>query len=295
MPVVRYANFKVYDPVYVAIDNGYFEKHGIQVEMLGDTLAGPTAIQAVASGRAEAGLSSIPAIINANSAGLPIVGVTDIQSALPGAPLEVYFVRRDSGIETLDDLRGKKFAVNLWKSSFHYTALMHLANNQISEEAVEFVLMPFADQVTALDAGSVDVIGLMEPYISQARAIYGDNYVELFNAEDVFGQKQFTLHFVNRIWARENPEQARAFVAGIVDAIAWIEAHPEEARPIIAKYTGVDAQFVPVYHFQEGGKVIEEDVQFWLDFMAKRGDLTVDWLSPADIGTNEWHPDANLD
>ncbi|MBN2003084.1 MAG: ABC transporter substrate-binding protein, partial [Anaerolineae bacterium] len=101
LPVVRYANFRVYDPVYVALEKGFFAQRGVQVEVIGDVLGGPTAIQAVASGSAEAGLSSLPAIVNANAAGLPIVGVSDIQSALPDQPLEYYYVRCDSDITSL--------------------------------------------------------------------------------------------------------------------------------------------------------------------------------------------------
>jgi len=287
MPVVRYVNFKVYDPVYVAIDQGFFEQHGIKVEIIGDSLGGPTAIQAVASGAAEAGLSSLMAIINANAAGLPIVGTTDIQSAIGDQPLEIYFVRADSDIHSIKDLKGKTFAVNLWNSSFHYTALMALEQNHVKEDDVNFVLLPFDQQAVALAEGQVDVIGLMEPYAAKAMATYSDFRV-LFTALDVFGEKQFCTHFVNRIWARENPDEAKAFVAGIVDAIDWIENNQELAKPIIAKYTGIEAEYVPVYHFQPGGIVVDEDVQYWLDYMIRRGDVKVDWLKASDIANNNY-------
>ncbi|MBN2005800.1 MAG: ABC transporter substrate-binding protein [Anaerolineae bacterium] len=290
LPVVRYANFRVYDPVYVALEKGFFTQRGVQVEIIGDVLGGPTAIQAVASGSAEAGLSSLPAIVNANAAGLPIVGVSDIQSALPDQPLEYYYVRCDSGIESLADLPGKTFAVNLWRSSFHYTALMALEKEKIAEDSLEWVLLSFDNQIPALANGEVDVIGLMEPYNGYARANYGDEFCLLFDALDVFGPKQFTTHFVNRVWAQYNPEAAEAFVGGIADAAAWIEQNQEEAKGIIAQYTGVEAQFVPEYHFQENAAVIEDDVSFWLNYLVRRGDVTVDWLNPAEIATNRYNP-----
>lgn len=288
-PVIRYAGFKVYDPVYIGIDQGFFEKHGIKVELVGDVLGGPTAIQAVASGSAEAGLSSIPAIINANAAGLPVLGVSDIQSALPGQPLEYYYVRSDSGIDSLADLPGKTFAVNLWKSSFHYTALMALEQQDIPEDSINWLLLPFPNQPQALAEGEVDVIGLMEPYNGLAKATYGDQIKLLFTAEDVFGQKQFTTHFVNRVWAEYNPEAARAFVAGIVDSIAWIEANQAQAKPIIAKYTGIEEKYVPDYHFQPHGQVIEADIEFWLKYLVKRGDVEVDWLKAGNIASNRYN------
>lgn len=286
---IRYVNFKVYDPVYVGIEKGFFKQHGIEVEIVGDVLAGPTAIQAVSGGSAEAGLSSIPALVNANASGLPVSGITDIQSAIGTQALEEYFVLADSNIQSIDELRGKTIAVNLWKSSFHYTLLMALEQHGIAEDEVTFVLLPFDKQEVALNQGQVDVIGLMEPYASHARATYGDKFRLLFTALDVFGEKQFTCHFVNRVWAEYNTEKAEAFTAGIVDAINWIEANQDEAKAIIAQYTGIDEQYVPEYHFQPDGRVNEADVQFWLEYMRRRGDITADWLTPEQVASNRYN------
>ncbi len=285
---VRYVNFKVCDPVYVGIDQGFFAKRGITVEIVGDVLAGPTAIQAVAGGSAEAGLSSIPALINADAAGLPVLGVTDIQSAIGNQALEEFFVQSDGDVRSVADLRGKTVAVNLWKSSFHYTVLMALEKAGIPEDQVKFVLLPFDKQEVALEQGQVDLIGLMEPYASHAKATYGPKFKVLFTALDVFGEKQFTCHFVNKMWAKYNPEQAKAFAGGVADSIAWIEVHQDEARKIIARYTGIDEQYVPTYHFQPQGRVVEADVSFWLDYMRRRGDVTADWLKPEDVASNQY-------
>ncbi|NWJ47179.1 MAG: ABC transporter substrate-binding protein [Chloroflexi bacterium] len=288
---LRYVNFKVYDPVYVGIDKGFFSKYGLQVEIIGDSLGGPTAIQAVSTGRAEAGLSSIPAIINAAASGIPVMGVTDIQSAVGDQPLEEYFVK-DPAIKSVKDLKGKRVAVNLWKSSFHYTAIMALEKAGFTEKDVEFVLIPFERQAAALASGQVDMIGLMQPYTAFAKAEQGQQLIPLFTAFDVFGKKQFTVHFVNSIWAKYNSEAASAFANGIADSVAWIEANQDEAKPIIAKYTGVEAKYIPTYHFQPDARVVPEDAQFWLDYMLKRGDITASWLKPEDFVTNRYNQKA---
>lgn len=274
--------------MYVALDRGFFTERGVQVDVIGDVLGGPTAIQAVAGNSAEAGLSSLPALINANAAGLPVQGVSDIQSALPGQPLEYYYVRADSDIQSISDLSGATFAVNLWRSSFHYTAIMALEQTGLTEDAVEWVLLPFDNQALALTSGEVDVIGLMEPYNGYAQANYGDEIRLLFDAIDVFGEKQFTTHFVNREWAQQNPDAARAFVDAIADAVIWIEANQDAARAIIAEYTGIDADFVPDYRFQADGRVVMADVAFWIDYLRARGDIEQD-LTPEQVATNAYN------
>lgn len=296
-PVVRYVNFKVYDPVYVAVDQGFFEDHDLTVEIIGDVLAGPTAIQAVAAGSAEAGLSSIPALINANASGLPVQAVVDIQTTLGEdegdrtQALQRWYVRSDSDIETMEDLPGSVFAVNLWRSSFNYTALMGLDQREIDEDSIEWVLLSFDKQIPALAESAVDVIGLMQPYQNFAIQEYGDEFRELFNdRDDVFGEtRHVSLIFVNRVWADSNPDQAQAFVAGIADAINWIEDNQDEARKIIAKYTDIPVEAVPDYHFTENGMIRMGDIDYWMDYLTERGDLETDWLTPEFVATDKYN------
>ena len=282
---VKYIDFKVYDPVYVGIEKGFFK--GVKVELMGSYLAGPTAIQAVSSGKYHAGLSSIMAIINANANGLPVQGITDIQSAITGQPLEEWFVKSNSTIKNIQDLKGKRIAVNLWKSSFHYSVIMALNNAGMKSDDVQFILIPFDKQLTAIDSDQVDVVGLMEPYSSYLRSKGG--YRVLFDAFDIFGEKQFCIHFVNKVWAEHNRKEAVAFISGIVKSINWIEQNQAEAKKIIAKYTGIDEKYIADYHFQKNGAVIMNDVQYWLDYMQSSGDVTAKWLKVDDIATNKYN------
>ena len=285
---MRYIAFRVYDPVYIAYEKGFFEKRGISVEIIDLIAGGPVAIQAVAGGSAEAGLSSIMAIISARSQGLPIIGVSDIQSAIGNQALQEFFVRADSGIYSVADLRGRTIAINLVRSSFHYTLLMALEAVGLSESDVNFIILPFDQQVLALVNGSVDVIGLMQPHIRNAAE---RPYLKrLFTTHDVFGNKQFTLHFLNYEWAQNNEKTATAFVAAIADAAAWIENNQDAAREIIARHTGVDIRFVENYYFQPNAMVVLEDAQIWLDYMRAANEITADWLQVSDFATNRFNP-----
>jgi len=284
---MKYIGYKVYDPVYIAIDKGFFEKYKVEVELLDLMAAGPTAIQAISGGSAEGGLSAYMSIINARAAGLPIVACSDIQSAVGEQALEEFFVYKDSGINSIKDLKGKKIAVNNIKASFYYTVLMALEQEGLTENDVEFVLLPFSQQEFALENKRVDMIGLMQPYILHAKE--NQEYKVLFNALDVFGEKQFSTHFINSVWAEYNPETATAFISGITDAIAWIEKNQDEAKKIISKYTGVDVKYVEDYYFQPNGKINLEDAKYWLDYMLKRKDISADWLKVEEFATNKYN------
>lgn len=284
--VFKYVGLKVYDPVYVAKDKGFFDEEGLDVEIVDTVAGGATAVQMVSSGDVQGALLSTMALINARSNGLPVIGVADIQSAFEETPLEEFYVRKDSGIDSIEDLKGKKIAINLVKSSFHYTWLMALENAGMSADDVTFVNLSFDQQQAALERGDVDVIGLMQPYTKQARE--SESLTMLFDAVDVFGERQFCEIFVNSVWAENNTDQAEKFVAGIVKAIDWIENNQAEAKEIISKYTGVAVEYIDDYKFQENGKVIEADAEYWLEYM-KRTEGAAQYLEASDIVTNEYN------
>lgn len=287
LETIRYIGFKVYDPVYVAKDKGFFEENNLNVEIVDLISAGPNALQMISGGDAEMGLSSTMAIINARSQGMPIMAISDLQSSIGDQPLEEFFVRKDSGINFIEDLRGKKIAINLVKSSFHYTWLMALEEAGISENEVEWVILPFDQQELALKNGQVDAIGLMQPYIGHTRA--QEDFKVLYTALDVFGEKQFCPQVINNVWAKENPEAVKAFVKTMAETTEWIEENQDEAREIIAKYTGMEAQYIEDYHFQENAMVVEEDAEFWLNYMREKQGLKCDWLEVKDFVTNEYN------
>ncbi|WP_217352496.1 ABC transporter substrate-binding protein [Candidatus Viridilinea mediisalina] len=272
---VRYIGLKVYDPVYIAQAQGFFAQHELDVQILDLVAGGPTALQAIAAGQAEAGLSSIPAIINANQANLPILGVADIQSILPNQALKQWYVRADSSIAQPSDLRGKKIAVNLVRSSFDYSLDLLLDQAGLQRSDVEVVLLPFDQQGTALLSGHVDMIGLLAPYTGQLEARAGAQVRVLLDGHAVFGpQRQISQIVVNRTWAAAQPETARRFVAALAEACDWANAHPNEARQIIAAATGVEAEAIPDYAFAPGGRVSVEDVAWWMEVLRRRGDLS---------------------
>jgi ABC-type nitrate/sulfonate/bicarbonate transport system substrate-binding protein len=285
---LRYIGFKIYDPAYISQEKGLFRNHDLDVEIIELIAGGPTAIQAITGGSAEICVSSYMAVINARAQGLPVMAISDIQSSIGDQALEEFFVRKDSGINSIVDFKGKKAAINLVKSSFHYTWLMALAAAGMTESDVEFVILPFDQQELALINGHVDAIGVMQPYVHHAKD--NEGLKVLFTALDVFGERQFTAHVINSEWAEKNQEKTARFVAAIAEAAAWIETNQEEAKEIMAKYTGVPPGDIDDYHFQKNAAIVLADAQYWLDYMRGTGEVTANWLQAGDFASNRYNP-----
>lgn len=282
----KYVGLKVYDPVYVALEKGFFEEEGLNFKLVDTVAGGATAVQMVSSGAAQGALVSTMALINARNNYIPVTGVADIQSSFYDSPLEEFYVRKDSGINSIKDLKGKKIAINLVKSSFHYTWLLALEQNGMLPEDIEFVSMPFSQQEGALEKGVVDAIGLMVPYSAKARQ--NENIKKLYDATDIFGERQFCMIFVNSVYAEENPEKVCKFVSALSKTCDWIKDNQQEAKHIISKYTGVDEKYIDDYRFQNKAEVIPADIEYWLDYMVR-----VEHVSPKinieDVGTNKYN------
>ena len=285
-PKLNYIGLKVYDPVYIALEKGFFDESKVDVNLVDLVAGGATAVQMIESGDADAGLLSYMALINAVNEGMSVTGVADIQSSFKDAPLEEFFVRKDSGIETIEDLKGKKIAINLVKSSFHYTWLMELENAGMTEDDVEFVILPFDQQILALKEGQVDAIGLMSPYASQA--LNDSDLAKMYDATHTFGERQFCDIIASTKYGEKHPEALTAFVGGLSKAMDWAMENQQEAKEIMEKYTGVDAELIADYRFQEDGAVIMEDVEYWLDYMRAHGDIK-DTITAEDIATNQYN------
>ena len=281
---LKYVGLKVYDPVYIAKEKGFFD--GVNVKIVDTVAGGATAAQMVANGSVNGGLLSNMAIANAVGQGLPIIAVADIQSAFNDAPLEEFFVRADSCITSVKDLKGKKIAINLVKSSFHYTWLIALKNAGMTPDDVTFVNIAFGQQQEALEKGMVDAIGLMQPYTKTARE--SSLLKPLFNATDIFGERQFCEIIMNKVWCENNPEAVEKFVAGIVKATEWVQTHQDEAKQIISKYTGIDAKYIDDYFFQPNGSVSIKDAEYWLDYMQKNEGVPA-WVTVSDVATNAYN------
>lgn len=230
-------------PIYLGVEEGIFEKHGLDVTL---TLAqgGAAIVPAVQSGQMDFGFSNVTSLVVARDKGLPIKLIaTGPQTT--GEAEEDYahiMVPADSDIQSIEDLQGHSVAVN---------TLSNINDSVISEgmrqaggdpATLEYTEMPFPDMVGQLEAGNVDAIAAVEPFVTiaeaaGARPIYAQ-YAEPIPDLSVAG------YFTTDQKIAEDAETVDAFVAAMKESQQYATDHPEEAKAILPEYTSLTPEVI---------------------------------------------------
>lgn len=269
--VIRYAYFKIYDATFVGIEKGFFKQAGVDVALTGNFPNGPATIAASGTGQVDAGNAAIPGMALARNAGIDVHGVADAQTEFKDAPLERFYVRTDSAIHSIKDLKGKKIAVNGFAGTFYYTWLIALQRNGLSTSDVTFVNIPQPQQLQALDTGLVDVVGLIDPYNRQTELTPGHRL--LFRGVDILGSRQISLIWFSDNFISSHRAAVREFVAAYRKSALWAEQNPGAAAEIEFKYLGVDPKYAIKHRYTAGTGIRMADVSWWLRVLRGTGDL----------------------
>ena len=251
---------------YVALDQGFYEDEGLNVTILpgGPDIAPP---QVLAGGGADVMLNWMPSALAAREKGLPVVNIAQ-PFKTSGLMLTCW---KDTGIETVEDFRGK--TIGVWFFGNEYPFLSWMSQVGIPTEGgedgvtvlkqgfnVDPLLQRQADCISTmtyneygqvLDAGvSPDELVTFK-YEDQGVATLEDGIYALEeNLEDpMFVDKMVRFVRASMMgwkWAEENPEAAAGIVLDNDETGAQSEAAQVRMMGEIAKLTaGSDGSLDP--------------------------------------------------
>jgi sulfonate transport system substrate-binding protein len=155
---IRFATQPSQPQIVLAEELGYFQEEFGSEKIRVDVRtfpSGPPIIEAFAAGQVDFGqVGAQPAIQAANNEiSLKIIGA--YMTGKDGGKGTGLFVRKDSGINSLKDIRGKKIGVQVG-SVGHMTLLQYLKSQNLTVADIQLVNLSLADINTALASGSID-------------------------------------------------------------------------------------------------------------------------------------------
>lgn len=218
-----------------ARDAGVFAKHGIDLEVDARPFAGYLA--GLPSKECDASTySGIDAILKMNQG---------MNLAVIGGGLTVFqeiYVRKDSPIKTIADLRGKRFGV--WSTGAGAfkavrAALMDAAGMDVMKDT-KIVQIAAPALMKLLERGDVDAMLNISSFTIQA-ASQPDKFRSIFVPNEYWIKKTgypivWSAPLVAwKDWVDANPTRARNFAAAVQESFVWLRK-PENFDAAVAKY-----------------------------------------------------------
>ena len=171
-------------------------------------------------------------------------GAAALMSKANGAPIKNVYISSkpewtalvanpDSGITTIEDLKGKKVAATLGTDPYIFL-LRSLNEEGVSVDDVEIVNLQHGDGATSLSNGSVDAWAGLDPHMARVEIESG---AELFYRNADFNTYGFLN--VREDFAEKYPEYVKRVIQAYEKARKWTLENPEEAVEILSEEASI--------------------------------------------------------
>jgi NitT/TauT family transport system substrate-binding protein len=258
-------------PAWVAKDRGFFEKNGLDVTL---TATQNLSVLPGTLGRQfDFAPSTPPDLIKAVLAGIDVVAVAGQGIETKDNPSTHLIVRKDSAITSMQDLKDKVIATPTLGAIIHVSVLHSLKQNGVDLASIRAVEVPFPNMPDQLKAGNVDAVEALEPFAGQLLAAGNRSLGDpLLSVSD---EVLYTFWISQRKWAVDNSAVIDAWVASLDQAKQFMDANPQEARAILAKYTKLPEAVVEkipfvTYRF----RLDPQDFRVWVNVLKELGQIS---------------------
>ena len=284
-----------YAPQYVAINNGYFEKRGINIELT--TGQGADAVMtAVLSNQCDIGFAGPEASIYVYNEGKE--DHTQVFAQMTKKDGSFLIARNDTENFSCQDLKGKTVIPGR-KGGVPYMTLEYVLRQNGIDPETDVVLddsIKFDLMAGAFTSGNADYVTLFEPTASLTEK-EGKGYI-VASVGEAAGEIPYTAYFAKKSYLSENKDLLQRFTDAIYEAQIWTKEHSSEEiaeaikdffpdtetellAEVIQNYKNIDA-------WNDNPTLTEESFDRLQEVMIQAGELKEKVPYEA-IVTNEFH------
>jgi ABC-type nitrate/sulfonate/bicarbonate transport system substrate-binding protein len=221
--------------VYVAENKSYLSANGLNVT-LKDYASGTHAVEGMLKNEVDVALSTEFTV--ARNA----LSNQNVQTFASINKFSHIFVigNRDSGIQNVSDLAGKKVGLSLQTiSDFYLSRFLDL--NGVNRTQVSLVNVSPSQTVDFLVNGTVDAVVAWQPWVGAIETQMGDRIV-MWDAHS--GQFAYDCAISTNNWISSNPEAVKRLIKSLVQAEEYTINYPSETQLIIQNRLKYTAAFV---------------------------------------------------
>ena len=193
--------------------------------------AGPQLLEALNAGGIDFGNTGEAPPIFAQAAGVNLVYFGN-QPPFPKG--EGVLVKKDSPLQNVSDLKGKRIALNKG-SNVHFFLVKLLEKYGLKMDEITPAYLTPADAWAALEGGSVDAWVIWDPYMTAAVDRSGARILQ--DAEGVAANREFFL--ADRRFAQAHSDILLAVRDAVNRSGTWVTTKPEEVVHYLAPQLGM--------------------------------------------------------
>ncbi|MFL5219554.1 MAG: ABC transporter substrate-binding protein [Microvirga sp.] len=220
----------------IALERGFFEKQGLDVEIARPYATGVDALNALQAGESEIVQVGVP-MIGAVLRGMDLVALGNYSgnaTKLGSDATMALIASESSGIRKGDlaSLKGKKIAASFGTIN-HLYILALLEKAGLTPADVTLVNTPPPDMTVALLAKGIDAFSGWDPWpIVALKDVPGA--VEVIRGGDVISYLGFNVAL--RPWVERNGATIEKFLAAVSEADKWMRANPKQAAQVATRW-----------------------------------------------------------
>jgi NitT/TauT family transport system substrate-binding protein len=218
-------------PLYVALQKGYFQQEGLQV-VCRLFPSGKAALDAVREGRGDlATVADIP-VMFAVMEGTRISVLASISESFRE---NAIVARKDRGIQSPGDLRGKKIGVPAGTAPDYFLDVF-LIFHRVPLEKLKRIPLSIDRIPEALEKGDLDAVAIWKPLVLKLQDTLGSiGYID-------YGRNLYHMTWNlagPEDFVKGNPEAVKKILRALIRGAAFVKEKPQESRKIVAGYLGL--------------------------------------------------------
>ncbi|MBN9409919.1 MAG: ABC transporter substrate-binding protein [Burkholderiales bacterium] len=254
-------------PLYVAKEQGFFDKRGLDVTLQTIPI-NPNIPPALQSDSIQIGTVTPSVLMQAADSGLALKVIAGGSVLTKDSKSPVIIVRKGVDIKAPQDFVGKRVGVAGFGATLHVLFRKWLADNGVDAKKVNFVEVALPQTLDLMRGGTIDAAVPAEPFgarmlhagVGTAYAYVSDDFPATGVLPIVYGSTS--------AWLQKNPQAAKAFREAIDEAIAFHAKNPDVSRANMGKYLRLPPEVLATLPVPRLATTVSEDhLRFWIDAM----------------------------
>jgi ABC-type nitrate/sulfonate/bicarbonate transport system substrate-binding protein len=217
----------------VAKAKGWFNRPGLEVKWV-NFMKPPQAIEAIAAGSLDATVALDPIYLIARERGVKISAVAQMSGV--GVPASTYWTVKGSGINKVEDLKGKSCGVNNYGGNFDLFLRHHLITHGLKpmvDVKIYEVAIPVV--IKSLLAKKIDCGVLPSLFSRMVQLKFSDKLQPIFSYHDLDinkdGWNTMILVMSNELLTKKRPA-AKRFMEVYLKAVKFVHDNPADTLKV---------------------------------------------------------------